>query len=259
LTQPPIQGLLMLKRKMNTRALERYVARRVSRSASARLLTIARDALAIVGMVAIGLALSKVSLTVPLVSPQVSPLIIDRDALVTKEIAPTVPRYGAQLSVTLQDPNPNFDVLANYIARNYRIAREVAREVVNTSFDAAKGHAVDPLLVLAVMAIESRFNPIAESDMGAKGLMQVIPKFHPEKFELYGGEDMALDPRTNIRVGAQILQEYIARAGGTAAGLQWYNGAAHDVTRQYAEKVLGEYDRLASLVGRRPAVRGPSA
>ena len=229
------------------------------RALTRRIATVARNAFALVGIAAIGLIIGK------MLFPSVVNTVVNmqRDSLATKEIAGTAPALDAALSaaipVALQTPDPRVEILASYIARNYRVARDAARDLVGIAFDAAKGYSVDPLVVLSVIAIESRFNPIAESDMGAKGLMQVIPKYHPEKFEIYGGEERALDTRTNILVGAQILQEYIGRAGGLSAGLQWYNGAAHDASRQYAEKVLGEYDRLAAILGRRPARREPNA
>ena len=78
---------------------------------------------------------------------------------------------------------------------------------------------LDPLLVLAVIAVESRFNPIAESGMGAKGLMQIIPRFHLDKLRAAGGEDAVFDPESNILVGARILQEYVYRTGTLDAGL----------------------------------------
>ena len=152
---------------------------------------------------------------------------------------------------------PHERVLANHLARTYRIAVAPAQTLVAAAYHAARTVNVDPLLLVAVMAIESRFNPIAESDMGAKGLMQVIPKYHLDKLAQHGGEPTVLDPEVNIRVGAQILKEYIVRAGGVEAGLQWYNGASTDLTRQYAEKVLGEYDRMAPLIGRPGMARSP--
>ncbi|MEO7403790.1 MAG: transglycosylase SLT domain-containing protein, partial [Burkholderiales bacterium] len=152
---------------------------------------------------------------------------------------------------------PHERVLANHLARTYRIAVAPAQALVSAAYRAARTMNVDPLLLVAVMAIESRFNPIAESDMGAKGLMQVIPRYHLDKLAEHGGEPTVLDPEVNIRVGAQILKEYIVRAGGVEAGLQWYNGASTDLTRQYAEKVLGEYDRMAPLIGRPGMARSP--
>jgi soluble lytic murein transglycosylase-like protein len=107
--------------------------------------------------------------------------------------------------------------------------------------------------VLAVISIESRFNPIAESGMGAKGLMQIIPRFHRAKLEAHGGEDAVLDPESNILVGTRILQEYVYRTGTLEAGLQRYNGASRDSSAGYAQKVMAERNRLESVMRNRLA------
>jgi soluble lytic murein transglycosylase-like protein len=124
--------------------------------------------------------------------------------------------------------------------------------VVATAHRAAREVGLDPLLVLAVISVESRFNPIAESVMGAKGLMQIIPRYHLAKLKQYGGEDAVLDPESNIQVGTQILQEYVYRTGTLEAGLQSYNGAARDGSAQYAQRVMAERERLEGVV--RPVV-----
>lgn len=141
-------------------------------------------------------------------------------------------------------PDPQHKALAGYLARRYRVAGDATVDLVNESYAVGRAVGVDPLLILAVISVESRFNPIAESDMGAKGLMQVIPKFHTEKLAVHGGEDAVLDPKTNILVGAQILKDYIRLAGGLEAGLQMYNGAAYDPSQSYAQKVIAEKQRL---------------
>ena len=94
------------------------------------------------------------------------------------------------------------------------------------------------------MGIESGLNPIAESVMGAKGLMQVIPKHHQDKFDESAGEQALLDPMTNILVGARILKEYIRRTGSVESGLQTYAGAISDSTGTYAQKVMAEKERM---------------
>jgi len=99
-----------------------------------------------------------------------------------------------------------------------------------------------------VMAVESRYNPVAESNMGAKGLMQVIPKFHAEKISEHGGESALLDPHVNIQVGAQILREYLRRFGETETALQMYAGAFDEPNSAYALKVLAERARLEQMV-----------
>ena len=85
---------------------------------------------------------------------------------------------------------------------------------------------LDPTLILAIMAVESSFNPFAQSPVGAQGLMQVMTHIHDDKYEAYGGIRAAFDPVSNLRVGVQVLKECIARAGSLEAGLSYYVGAA---------------------------------
>lgn len=146
--------------------------------------------------------------------------------------------------VSLAETDPRHRPLATYLSRKYRVASDALEEFVGEAY--ATGHkvGVDPLLILAVMAIESRFNPVAESVFGAKGLMQVVPRFHMDKLANHGGEDSLLTPRTNILVGTQILKDYIRRTGSLEAGLQLYGGATDDPTAGYAQKVIAEQQRL---------------
>lgn len=138
--------------------------------------------------------------------------------------------------------------LAEFIARRYRVAEAASTAYVSTAYRTGLERSVDPLLVLAVMAVESRYNPVAESSMGAKGLMQVIPKYHQDKLLAHGGERALLEPEVNIEVGVQILQEYMARAGAIETALQMYNGALDEPTARYAGKVLAELERLRQFV-----------
>jgi soluble lytic murein transglycosylase-like protein len=134
--------------------------------------------------------------------------------------------------------------LAEYIARRWRIAETAATTFVSAAYRSGKRYSVDPVLILSVMAIESRYNPVAESVVGAKGLMQIIPKYHLEKLLDHGGEEALLDPEVNIQVGAQILREYYRRLGDQEAALQMYAGAFDEPTARYAAKVFEERMRL---------------
>lgn len=135
--------------------------------------------------------------------------------------------------------------LVGYLTRRFQIAAEPTARIVETVYRTALHAGLDPLLVLAVISVESRFNPIAESGMGARGLMQIIPKYHLDKLAAHGGEDAVLDPESNIAVGTQILREYVRRTGSLEAGLQYYNGAAWDEEARYTARVLSERRRLA--------------
>jgi len=137
--------------------------------------------------------------------------------------------------------------LTEFIAKRYRVAEVAIAGFVASAYRAGGELKLDPLLILAVMAVESRYNPVAESNMGAKGLMQVIPKFHQEKLFEHGGEPALLDPEVNIQVGAQILREYLGRFGELETALQMYAGAFDIPNSPYAGKVLAERARLEQI------------
>lgn len=138
--------------------------------------------------------------------------------------------------------------LSRYLSRRYMVGLAATEQVVQAAYAAAGEVGLDPLLLLAVAAVESSFNPLAESVVGAKGLMQIIPRWHREKLERLGGDEALFDPEANILLGAHILKEYVHRTGTLEAGLQFYNGAFFDSTAQYARKVLAERSRLEQVV-----------
>lgn len=132
------------------------------------------------------------------------------------------------------------------VAQRYRVSPEALQPIFLVAQAAAKD--LDPLLIIAVIGIESGFNPFAQSVMGAQGLMQVIPRYHREKLPAEAGNGAFLDPINNVRVGAQILHEAIRRQGGLIEGLQYYAGAADDPERGYANRVMAEKQRLELAV-----------
>lgn len=153
-----------------------------------------------------------------------------------------------------QPLDPAQQVLVGYLSRRYYIAAEATERMVGAAHRAARDVGLDPLLVLAVISVESRFNPIAESVMGAKGLMQIIPKYHRAKLSEHGGDEAVLDPESNIFIGTRILQEYVYRTGSLEAGLQFYNGAFWDGSTQYAQKVMAERERLETFMRSKGAI-----
>jgi soluble lytic murein transglycosylase-like protein len=143
----------------------------------------------------------------------------------------------------------NVDAVAGIVARKYRVSEVATREFVHAAYREAARLRLDPLLIVAVMAVESRFNPVAQSESGAMGLMQVIPRYHAEKFDATPHSSV-LDPHANIQVGAQILKEYIARGGTELVGLQLYNGALGDPDSAYGTRVLAEKQWLKDALRR---------
>jgi hypothetical protein len=119
-------------------------------------------------------------------------------------------------------------------------------------------HDVDPLLVQAVVRVESAFNPTAVSRKGAGGLMQLMPR----TASALGVLDR-FDPRENIRGGVQHLRYLLDRyRGNVAMAVAAYNAGegAVDVhrgippypeTEQYVQRVLRHAGMLEDL-GRSP-------
>ena len=140
--------------------------------------------------------------------------------------------------------------LAFWLSRKYGVAPEPLSVLISEAFEIGTKAKLEPTLILAIMAIESGFNPFAQSPVGAQGLMQVMTKVHTDKYENFGGKLAAFDPVTNLRVGVKVLQECIARAGSVEGGLKYYVGAANLADDGgYAGKVLAEYARLQAVVG----------
>lgn len=138
--------------------------------------------------------------------------------------------------------------VTSWLSKRYRVAGDAANMLVSTAYTTARDIKLDPLLILAVMAIESGLNPFAESPVGAKGLMQVMAKVHHDRFAQLGGTEAALNPAANIRVGAEILKDYMTRTGSVEGGLKNYVGAgAFDSDSGYGSRVLAEYRRLKQV------------
>ena len=135
--------------------------------------------------------------------------------------------------------------VAHWLSLRYRVAPEPVSRLVQEAWRVGQKANLDPTLILAIMAIESSFNPFAQSAVGAQGLMQVMTKVHNDKYEAFGGNHAAFDPVTNLRVGVQVLKECIARAGSLEAGLKFYVGAGNMAEDGgYAVKVLSEQNSL---------------
>jgi soluble lytic murein transglycosylase-like protein len=128
------------------------------------------------------------------------------------------------------------------------VAPEPLSALVAEAYVIGPKYKLEPTLLLAVMAIESSFNPFAQSSMGAQGLMQVRTSIHTDKYEDFGGDFAAFDPVTNLHVGALVLREAIDRNGSLEAGLRQYVGAAlSGEDGGYVTKVLVEQQKLLDV------------
>jgi soluble lytic murein transglycosylase-like protein len=151
--------------------------------------------------------------------------------------------------------NKRHRTLSEFLAKRYKVSQAVTLDLVTMAHAAAHQVGLDPLLIIAVICVESRFNPIAESVAGAKGLMQIIPKYHAEKFREFGGVKAVFEPEANILVGSKIIKEYLSRTGRLDSALQLYGGALSDENAVYFEKVMTEKERLQQVLRSRSAGR----
>ncbi len=140
--------------------------------------------------------------------------------------------------------SPRMRGALDYVSRRYRVSTEALAPIFATAQAAGKELHLDPLLIVAVIGVESGFNPFSQSSAGAQGLMQVIPRYHLDKLPEDVGTLPFFDPVTNIQVGAKVLKESIRRFGGLEDGLQQFGGALNDQERRYAARVLAEKQRL---------------
>ncbi|MBK9394569.1 MAG: transglycosylase SLT domain-containing protein [Uliginosibacterium sp.] len=133
------------------------------------------------------------------------------------------------------------------ISKRHRVSPVMIGSLLKTIDREARANNLDPLLVLAVVTVESGFNPFAESVFGAQGLMQIIPKYHQEKISADKGVTALFDPAENIRVGSLIIKEYLRNTGSLETALQLYGGASSDPGMSYSTRVLNEKDRLKQI------------
>ncbi len=166
-------------------------------------------------------------------------------AAVAENDAPAAGPVNSSTTADLADLTRAQANVARWIVRRYHVAPEPIARLVQESWTVGQRDGLEPTLILAVMAVESSFNPFAQSPVGAQGLMQVMTKVHNDKYEAYGGHLAAFDPVSNLRVGVLVLKECIGKAGGLEGGLHFYVGAGtSDDDGGYASKVMAEHELL---------------
>lgn len=139
--------------------------------------------------------------------------------------------------------------VCDWVAKRYRVSGDELAPALAEAESSARNAGLDPLLIVAMMAVESSFNPRAESRMGARGLMQVIPRWHMDKIAAGADVDVFFDPLVNVQVGTLVLVEGLQRYGSLQAALQYYNGARNDPEARYTKKVMAIKQQLASVAG----------
>ncbi|GAA5101471.1 hypothetical protein GCM10023338_17480 [Wohlfahrtiimonas larvae] len=134
--------------------------------------------------------------------------------------------------------------MTNYLVMHYNMPERDAKILVRSADANAHKYKIDLELLMAVIFVESTYKITAESKYGAIGLMQVVPKWHLDKIQQYGGVDALYDIRTNISIGTEILMEYFEKEGNIRQALHRYNGSKNDKTLKYSNRVLQKYNEL---------------
>ena len=158
------------------------------------------------------------------------------------------------LAAQSSELNPNQLALVQAIRAKYRIAPEPLNALILEVYDLANRANLDPPLILAVIGVESNYNPFANSPTGAKGLMQVLPDIYAEEFTPYGGSMAIFDPKTNLRIGVKILKESIDLSGSLHEGLRLYKAGGDSLASEsdYVGRVMAEQTRLKEALLKPP-------
>ena len=185
--------------------------------------------------------------TVALLMPSVAQLQVKSISHLADRI-PSSKMDPQALDSNLMGSIHNQRAIADFYEKKYSLDRNKIEEYVSNTVLIAKEVNIDPVLLLAVISIESNFNPNTKSHAGAEGLMQVMTAVHRDKYAIFGGTSDAVKPEVNIRVGAYILKYLIATAGSLRNGLKFYVGAANaEDDGGYADKVMAERNRLIGI------------
>jgi hypothetical protein len=138
--------------------------------------------------------------------------------------------------------------ITQWLSRKYSVSPEPLGMLVSEAWRIGERSQMAPTLLLAMMAIESRFNPFATGSQGNMGLMQIAPEAQQGALAPFGGRLAAFDPVTNLRIGARLLQDLIDQSPSleVALGLYAIASGTADVPR-YIERVLAEQKKLDQL------------
>jgi len=134
--------------------------------------------------------------------------------------------------------------MTKYLVNNYDVQEREARVLVRSADSNARKYKIDLELLMAIIFVESTYKVTAQSNQGAIGLMQVVPKWHLDKIEQYGDVSVLYDIRANIAIGTEILMEYLEKEGNIRQALHRYNGSKDDKTLKYSNRVLKKYSEL---------------
>ena len=121
------------------------------------------------------------------------------------------------------DYTPDQDTLATYISKRYYVSKIYALQVVSVVYDTAARTHTDPMILLAIISVESRFNQHAMGTQGDIGLMQISPRWQQQLILEGGGEWPAWEVESNILLGARVLKRCMNQTKDITHALACYN------------------------------------
>lgn len=147
-----------------------------------------------------------------------------------------------------------------WLSRKYRVSSEPVGAIVSEAWVLGERSQLPPSLILAIVAIESRFNPFAAGVGASVGLMQIERQAHQDELSRFGGPLSAFDPLTNLRVGVRHLQTLIQQTNSLDEALALYASSSGQVSeRTYVDRVLAEQTLLENLLAKdKDSTLGPN-
>jgi len=139
--------------------------------------------------------------------------------------------------------------LIQYLHNTFALPYSKALKIVAEAYKNAMEQHIHPALVLAIISVESTFKDHAHNG-NAVGLMQVIPRYHPNQVAEIGGVKRLYEPANNIRVGTIILHDYIVENDGNLrAALARYSGSyPSQVNQPYFNRVMSRYKKIKAMM-----------
>ena len=175
-----------------------------------------------------------------------------------------------KLSLEIYEKNKTITNHQNILITDYALQQSSAKrlsskerlELASIITEQAQQHNLDPLLVIALIQVESTFNTHAQSHKGAKGLMQLLPdtaRYINKKTDkgILANSNL-FDAKTNIALGTAYMEYLLNKTNGNLEyALAAYNMGPANMFRAkrenrlpkaYSNKVLKEYTKLQKAV-----------
>lgn len=212
---------------------------------------ITRHSLAVIGLAVVGVTLTL--LARPGLQQQASETLmgwlelrqVEQTAILE---TPATTAAARPTAAPMQDLSSDQVAVARWLSSKYKVSPEPLAALVTEAWALGERSQISPTLILAVMAIESRFNPFASGSQGGLGLMQIEPEAHTSALSSFGGRLAAFDPLTNLRVGTRLLQGLINDTGTLEDALRQYALASgQGKNDQYVDRVLAEQKLLDKI------------